>query len=226
MRRTLVALTALLIILVAVDQVVRARLTDEVATAAATGFSAASADADVPGALVLPQLLSGRIGELRVDLADGVVGDPVVRVARLEVALVDVETSFPPPTSLRAVTVAGGTLVITVHEREVERLFGQTRPGWDVEVGEDGLHATGTVDGLRVAVTAEVTVEGNALRIRAREVDAGAVDPALSRAVAAAFDTTIPVDGLPATVLLRRARPTAGALVLDADIAPGVLDLG
>lgn len=225
MRRTLIVLAVLLVVLVAADQVVRVRIQDEVERAAGTRFAAASVDADVRGLLVLPQLLAGELEEVELHLTDAVLGDPTIRVLQLDAELQGVTAGFPPPATLDRVELRDGIVTAEIHEREVERLLRQTRPDWAVRVTEAGVVASGTVEGVPVQVTADVVVDGQALRFRARAVDAGALGPDATQAVARAFDTSIELAGLPEGVVLRRATPGAGRLVVHAQVTGGTLSL-
>lgn len=225
MRRLLVVLALLLVALVVGDQLLRLRIEREVEAAAASGFSAAEADADVAGLLVVPQLLTGTLDRIDVVLGDAVIGDPTIRVTRLHAELREV-TAGLRPAALERVRVAAGTIEVSIHEREVERLLRRERPGWSVRVTADGVIATGQVQGADVEVTAEVLVEGAALRFQPRGVDAGALGPGAARAVAGAFATTVPLSGLPAGVEVIGARPVPGHLVVTARLTGGVLELG
>lgn len=225
MRRTLVVLAVLLVALVAGDQVLRARVAGEVERAAASAFAAAEADADVTGLLVLPQLLAGALDRVDVEVTDGVVGDPPIRVVILTASLEGVAVGFPPPTGLDEVDVAGGTLTLTIHEREVERLIRAERPGWSARITPEGVVATGTVEGADVRVTAEAVVDGTALHLRATEVDAGALGSGAADLVAAAFETSIPFAGVPENVRFTAATTATGRLVIEGTLAPGTLRL-
>ncbi len=225
MRRILIVLAVLLVVLVAADQVVRVRLEQELERSAGTAFAAATVDADVRGWLVLPQLVAGELAEVDVSFTDGVIGVPAVRVERLDATLLGVEAGFPPPATLDRVVLREGTIEVAIHEREVERLFRQERPGWTVVIGEDGVVASGRVEGADVSVTADVVADGTGLRFRARAVDAGALGSDATQAVARAFDATVELTGLPAGVVLRGAAPAPGRLLVQAVVAGGTLDL-
>lgn len=225
MRRLTVVLAVLLVLLLAGDRVVRVRIEEEVERSVARSFSAATVDADVTGLLVLPQLLVGRLERVDIVLGDGMVGEPPTRVTSLAVSLVGAAVGFPPPSALDRVGIDEGTIVIRVHEREVERLLAREHAGWTVQIGDATLHATGHVQGVEVRVVGEVVTHGQTLRLRAREVDAGALGPGAVQAVAQGFDTSLTIAGLPPGVRFTQARPEAGHLVIEATIAPGVLAL-
>lgn len=226
MRRILLVLAVLLVALVIGDQVLRARIAGEVERAAASAFAAAEADADVRGLLVLPQLVVGELERVDVEVRDGVVGDPPIRVVRLDASLTGLAVGFPPPTGLEAVDIGGGTIALTIHEREVERLLRAERPGWSATVTPDGVVATGTVRDVAVRVRAEVVVDGTALELRAREVDAGALGQDASSAVAAAFDTSIAFTGVPEVVRFTGATTAEGRVVVEGVLGAGTLRLG
>lgn len=225
MRRLVIALAVLLVLLLVTDRIVRVRVEDEIEQAAARRFSAATVDADITGVLVLPQLLTGRLERVEVALGDAVAGDPPIRLATLDVTLLGVRTGFPPPASIEDVEVEEGTLVLGLHEREVERLLLQRRPGWSARITAAGIVATGEVAGAPVQVVAEPIVGGDGIRIRTREVDAGELGPDAARQVAQAFDTTIAVDGLPPGVRLVAARTEPTRLLLDGVVDSGALPL-
>lgn len=226
MRRTLVLLAVLLVALVAGDQYLRSRVAGEVERAAETAFAASEADADVRGWAVLPQLVTGTIERVDLEVRDGIVGDPPIRVVELDARIEGLAVGLPPPTDLQAVDIAGGTLRLVVHEREVERLVRRQRPGWQVRIGPEGVTAEGQVQGAAVRVTAEAVVEGRSLHLRTREVDAGDLGPAASDAVAAAFDVTLPFEGVPASIRFTEVATRAGSLVVDGVLGAGTLRLG
>lgn len=226
MRRILFVLAVLLVVLVGADQYLRTRVVGEVERAAASAFAASEADATVRGWAVLPQLLAGSLDRIDLEVADGVVGDPPVRVAVLTSTLEGLAVGFPPPTGLDEVEIAGGTLALVIHEREVERLVRAERPGWAIRVTPAGVLATGEVQGEAVRVTAEAVVDGRAVRLRSREVDAGGLGADASDAVAAAFDTTLTFAGVPASIRFTGASTRAAELVIEGVLAPGTLRLG
>lgn len=225
MRRALLVLALLLVVLVAVDQYLRVRVAGEVERSALSAFAAAEAEADVRGWAVLPQLLAGTIEEVDVVVSDGVVGDPAIRVSELRATLQGLAVGLPPPTDLDAVELAGGSLSLAIHEREVERLVRAQRPGWSARVTPAGVVAEGQVQGAAVRVTADVTVDGQALRLRAQEVDAGELGAGASDAVAAAFNTTLAFEGVPSNIRFTGATTQEGRLVVDGTLAPGTLRL-
>lgn len=225
MRRTLLVLALLLVALVAVDQYLRGRIAGEVEQAALVAFAASEADADVRGWAVLPQLLAGTVDEVDVTVSDGVVGDPPIRVSELRATLEGLAVGFPPPTGMDAVEIAGGSLTLGIHEREVERLIRAQRPGWTARVTSAGVVAEGQVEGAAVRVTADVTVDGQALHLRAQEVDAGELGAEASDTVAAAFDTRIVFEGVPSNIRFTGAATRDGRLVVAGTLAPGTLRL-
>jgi hypothetical protein len=224
-RRFSIALGLLLVLLVVGDRVAKARVEGEVEQAVARSFAASSVAADVQGLLVLPQLVNGRLDQVDVRLTDGVVGEPPTRVAELELSLVGVSFDFPPPAQLDRVDVESGQAVLTVHEREVERLVAAQIPGWSVQLEDGSIRATGEVQGAEVRVVAEVVANGHTLRIRAREVDAGTLGPDAAPLVAQAFDTSLDVSGLPDIVAFADARARTDRLLIEAEIATGTLNL-
>lgn len=225
-RRALIVFAVLLAVLIAGDQYLRARIAGEVERAAAVAFAASETDADVRGWAIIPQLLAGSLERVDVAVRDGVVGDPPIRVVRLDAVLEGLVVGFPPPAGLDAVEVGGGSLSLVVHEREVERLIRADRPGWAVQVTPEGVRAIGEVQGVEVAVTAEASVDGRSLRLRVREVDAGELGADASDAVAAAFDTTLPFEGVPDTIRFTGATTRESQLVIEGVLRPGLLRLG
>lgn len=225
MRRSLLVLGLVLVVLVAADQLLRMRVGREVELAAASAFAASQVDADVRGWAILPQLLAGTIERVDLDVSDGVVGDPPVRVVLLTASLEGLAVGFPPPSGAEEVELAGGTLSLVIHGREVERLIRAQRPGWTARVTPDGVVAVGEVEGVEVRVVADVAVDGQAVRLRASEVDAGELGAGASDAVAAAFDTTLPFEGVPASIRFTAATTRAGELVVDGELGPGTLRL-
>lgn len=226
MRRILFVLALLLVVLVGTDQYLRARVAGEVERAAASAFAASEAEATVRGWAVLPQLLAGSLDRVELEVADGVVGDPPIRVETLTSSLDGVAVGFPPPTGLDEVEIAGGTLALVIHEREVERLVRDERPGWSIRVTPEGVVATGEVQGQPVRVTAEAIVDGRSVQLRTREVDAGELGADASDTVAAAFDTSLTFEGVPASIRFTGASTRAGELVVEGVLAPGTLRLG
>ncbi|MBW3620960.1 MAG: DUF2993 domain-containing protein [Actinobacteria bacterium] len=225
MRRTLLVLALLLVVLVAADQYLRMRVGREVEHAAARAFAASEVDADVRGWAVLPQLLAGTIDHVDLAVDDAVVGDPPIRVVQLTATLDGMAVGFPPPAGVDEVELAGGTLSLVIHEREVERLVRAQRPGWTVRVTPDGVVADGQVRGASVRVVADVVVDGRAVRLLASEVDAGELGPGASDAVAAAFETTLAFEGVPGTIRFTGATTTVGRLVIDGVLGAGTLRL-
>lgn len=225
MRRTLLVLAVLLVALVAADQYLQLRVAREVEQAAASAFAASSTEADVRGWAVLPQLLAGRIDRIDLEVTDGVVGDPPIRVVELTSSLEGLAVGFPPPSGLDEVELSGGTLSLVIHERELERLIRAQRPGWTARVTPEGVVAIGEVQGAEVRVTADVVVDGRAVHLRAREVDAGELGAGASDAVAGAFDTSLPFAGVPESIRFTGATTRDGQLVLDGVLGPGTLRL-
>lgn len=225
MRRTLLVLALLLVVLVAADTYLRTRIAAEVERAASSAFAASEADADVRGWAVLPQLLAGAIDRVDLAVVDGVVGDPPIRVLELTSTLEGLAVGFPPPAGLDEVELAGGSVSLVVHERELERLVRAQRPGWSVRIAPEGVVATGEVQGVPVRITADAVVDGQAVRLHTREVDAGELGAGASDAVAAAFDTSLAFSGVPASIRFTGATTGAGRLVVEGVLGPGTLRL-
>lgn len=214
MRRPLVVVALLLVAFVAADQWARGQVQTALEDAVADRLAAASADVQLRGLLVLPQLLGGELRTADVTVRDAVVGDPAVRLAEVDATLEGLEVPFPPPAELDRVTVRDGQVRIVLLPREVGRLLAVTRPEWQVAMTDDGIRATGEVRGVEVAVVADVAVVGRELRFSARDVEVGGLGLEAANAVAAAFDTRVALPDLPEGLVIETAEAGADGLVL------------
>lgn len=207
---------------VAADQWARAEVQNLLERTVADELAAGSADVRIEGLLVLPQLLGGQLREVDVEVRDALVGDPAVRLAAVDATLDGLVVAFPPPDALDRVAVDGGDVRIVVLPRELQRLFSGSRPGWQLTTSAAGLRATGEVQGVPVAVTADVRVVGRELRLTARDVEVGELGLGAANTVAAAFDTRIALPVLPDGIVLDGAESTAGGLVLTGRVVDGL----
>lgn len=214
MRRVLILIGLLALVLVGADQVARAIVESRLEDRAQSLLSAGAVDAQIRAAVVLPDLVRGRLGRLDLHAEDAALGDPAVRLATVDATAHGVELPFPPPDPLERVAVEHGTFRLSIHDRELQRLLRDERPGWDVAASDRGIVATGTVQGAPVEVVADVIVDGGDLLFVARDVDAGSLGAGAARVVAAAFDLRFDLPALPGGFVLTAATARPGSLEL------------
>lgn len=214
MRRWLAVLTLGLVALVAADQWARAQVQDLLERTVADQLAAASSDVQVAGFLVLPQLVSGQLREVDLEVRDALVGDPGIRLSTIDATLVGLAVPFPPPAELHAVAVDDGRVTITLQPREVARVLAGARPGWEIATTDDGVRASGEVQGVPVAVVADVAVVGAELRFTARDVEVGELGLGAASTIAAAFETRVPLPELPEGLVVDEAEVRTSGLVL------------
>lgn len=214
MRRWVTVVVLGLVAVVAADQWSRAQVQGLLERTVADQLAATSSDVEVAGFLVLPQLLTGELRQVDLEVRDALVGEPGVRLATIDATLLGLAVPFPPPAELRRVAVDDGQVTITILPREVARILSGARPGWDVATTDEGLRASGDVQGVAVAVTADVAVVGAELRFTARDVEVGDLGLAAASTIAAAFEARVPLPELPDGLVVDEAEVRAIGLVL------------
>lgn len=182
-------------------------------------------DADVGGALFLPQALAGRYHDVRLTTSGAVGGFPT---ERLDVSLRGVRVPLGDVVrrSVQRVPVDAVRGTVLLSFDELSRRAGH---GVTVRPAGDRLRLEGSVEVLGRTVTAAATssvrVDGDRVRVRAQEVSTGSevADRLVNAAAADRFDFSIRLGQLPYALQLTGVRVQPDGVALTADSGATVL---